>query len=583
MPRKKNGYGNFGVGGFKGVNNKVNKGKGSKALGNYPSERRFGSTVNRSVIEQYNIDSKWARWRRGLEYYFQGAYLEYTDTNAVLYQGTGFEIPVTFDGYRFATKNADSRTHYAIRRTVTSNRDLCTISEIQTDQREYPDQYARKEIWAKVDVINDDLLLRSFGEKVTDGETSANIDWILTSEKKPAVYGGKSPKEGTTITIAVPLDKLLETDYIKENNGNLQSLVGQAVYMPDFVINRPVTFFDIFNDGKDFFSVDTADIIGGAEVQILENTSTLPPLLGDVKDLTPIYKTSLSTGRLNSQFFFQKSRYQRFFGNQYLTAQVVQGEVEYLSYAIQPWNINSIRVDEASNIIELTSTPFQASLYLYTGPEPKRWLIFPDRGFTIQSIDTDELGNYNHAKPIPGEKLWQKLRIDVDPWMDQVFAQKTPLQIADLYTCSCPAYLHAVIRNPEVYGNDGLLNRQVRAPMPTAKGVDDYQLAGIGRVATIVQSWATSDYRKGFKICKHTIAAMFINKLRVEEPNDFPAFEGRTEFEEKLAADISEVVDEFTAQLERSEITTVEIIYALAEALNLDDIELGYVLATSRF
>ena len=145
-----------------------------------------------------------------------------------------------------------------------------------------------------------------------------------------------------------------------------------------------------------------------------------------------------------------------------------------------------------SKHFELTSTPFQASLYLYTEPEPKRWLIFPDRGFTIQTVDNDELGNYNHAAPKPGEQLWQKLRIDVDPWMDQVFAQKKPLQIADLYTCSCPAYLHAVIRNPEVYGNDGRLNRQVRAPMPTAKGVDDYQLAGIGRVATIAQSWATS-------------------------------------------------------------------------------------------
>ena len=95
--------------------------------------------------------------------------------------------------------------------TITDNRDLCTITELQKDERKYPEQYARKEIWAKVDVINDDLLLRSFGEKVTDGETSANIDWILTSEQKPAVYGGKSPKEGTTITIAVPLDKLLET------------------------------------------------------------------------------------------------------------------------------------------------------------------------------------------------------------------------------------------------------------------------------------------------------------------------------------------------------------------------------------
>ena len=145
----------------------------------------------------------------------------------------------------------------------------------------------------------------------------------MTSEKKPAVYGGKSPKEGTSVTITVPLDKLLETEFIKQNNNNLQSLVGQAVYMPDFVINRPVTFFDIFNDGTDFFSVETADIIGGAEVQILENTTTLPPLLGDVKNLTPIYQTALSTGKLNSQFFFQKSRYQRFFGEQYLTGQLV--------------------------------------------------------------------------------------------------------------------------------------------------------------------------------------------------------------------------------------------------------------------
>ena len=45
----------------------------------------------------------------------------------------------------------------------------------------------------------------------------------------------------------------------------------------------------------------------------------------------------------------------------------------------------------------------------------------------------------------------------------------------------------------------------------------------------------------------------------------------------------NEVVEEFMAQLRRSEITTVEIIYALAEALHLDDIELGYVLETSRF
>ena len=50
----------------------------------------------------------------------------------------------------------------------------------------------------------------------------------------------------------------------------------------------------------------------------------------------------------------------------------------------------------------------------------------------------------------------------------------------------------------------------------------------------------------------------------------------------KIYADINEVAEEFNAQLKRSEITTVEIV-CLAEALNLDDIELGYVLLTSNF
>ena len=76
---------------------------------------------------------------------------------------------------------------------------------------------------------------------------------------------------------------------------------------------------------------------------------------------------------------------------------------------------------------------------------------------------------------------------------------------------------------------------------------------------------------------------MFINKIRVQEPNTFPSAEVRENFEEKVAQDIREVADEFTAQLRRSEITTVEIIYALAEALNVDDVELGHVLLTSKF
>ena len=76
---------------------------------------------------------------------------------------------------------------------------------------------------------------------------------------------------------------------------------------------------------------------------------------------------------------------------------------------------------------------------------------------------------------------------------------------------------------------------------------------------------------------------MFINKTRVQEPNTFPAFDAREKFESQIAKDINKVADEFNSQLKRSEITTVEIIYSLAEALNLDDVELGYVLLTNRF
>ena len=137
MPRKQNGFGNSAVQGFNGISKSVSKGKGTTSLGRYPSERRFGSTLQRSAIEQFNIDSTWSKWRKGLEYYFQGAYLDFEQTEAVLYQGTEYEVPVTFDGYRFATKNSDSRTHYCVHRTIDQNRQLGFIVELENNPTEY--------------------------------------------------------------------------------------------------------------------------------------------------------------------------------------------------------------------------------------------------------------------------------------------------------------------------------------------------------------------------------------------------------------------------------------------------------------
>ena len=588
MPRKQNGFGNFSNSSFKGIESTVSRGKGTTSFGNYPSNRRFGSTVQRTAIEQFDLDSTWARWRRGMEYYYQAAYLTYPESDAVLYQGTDFEVPVTFDGYRFATKNADSRTHYAIHRTIDQNKFLGFITEIQANQTEYPEQYLNREIWTKIipsrDINSDSILLRSVGERVGDGQTAANISWVLTSNKRPATYLGKSPVEGNSIVVSIPLDEIRDSEFIKDNNGNLQVLVGQAVYMPDFVIDRPVSLFDRFTDLPEFWTVNITELTAGARLTILDNTQGNLPLLSDVSNLNDIYTTSSTTGSIQGAFVFKKNIYQRFFGQQYLTADVVKSEIANLSYAIQPWTIQSIRVDETTKKLELTSEPFQASLQLYTAAEAERWVVFSDNSFTHMEPDYDANGNYNHTLGIPGEKEWQKLNLNIDPWQDEIFTAGNALTFADLYTCSCPAYLHAVIRSPEVYDEKGgKMNRQQRAPMPTAKGTNDYDLAGVGRAAGIAQSWATRDYRKSFKVCKHTIASMFINKIRVQEPNTFPSVDTREKFEAKLAADIQEVADEFNAQLKRSEMTTVEIVYALAEALNLDDIELGYVLLTSNF
>jgi len=589
MPRKQNGFGKFGNSGFKGIESNVRKGKGTTSFGTYPSNRTFGSSVNRSVIEQWDLDSTWARWRRGMEYYFQAAYLDFEEVNSVLFPGTNFEIPITFDGFRFATKNADSKTHYAIKRSVPQSKQLGIIGEIQNDQREYPEQYKNREVWAKViasrDLDSDPMLLRSEGERITNGQTAATIQRVLTSNRRPAVYAGKTPPAQTTLRVTIPLEEIQECDFIKkDNNGNLQALVGEAVYMPDFYTERPVSLFDVFEDFNDAFTVRASEFMGGVRLEILDNTTTLPPTLLDINDLEPIFKTDKAVGSLGANFVFRKADYQRFFGQQYLTAEVVRDEVETLSYSILPWTIRSILVDTATSLVELEAEPFQSSAKLYAPTEGERWITMSDSSFTHQEPDNDTDGNYLHALGAPDAPLWQKINISVNPWMDEIFANSKVLSFADLYTCSCPAYLHAIIRAPETYDEEGnKLNRQQRYPMPTAKGQTLYEGAGFTRASGIAESWATPTYKKTFKVCKHTIASMFINKIRVEEPNTFPSTDTRAAFEQKLNADIREVVDEFRAQLERSEITTVEIVFALADALNLDEVELGYVLLTSNF
>ena len=618
MPRKQNGWNNPSQSGFKKFDANP---RPQGAAGSYPSFRKYGSTVTRTVIEKWDLDSTWARWRKGMEYYYQAAWLplltenpnfDYSlpdqrdptkpnynprfvtqELNTILYQGTEVEVPVTFEGYRFATKNADSKTHYVLKRSIDNNVLLGFVQETYNskdsfdDPKEYATNYQNNEIWMKIvssrNLFSDYALVRSEGERISNGEVSANIFKVLTSTKKPALYTGKSQAKGCTVQLEVPEASVLASEFVVENG--LDALVGNVVYVRDFYVQQPIDANEEFVDFAQFMQVNSLVKQSNVTVDILNSKATnLPPSLLDINNLEKLYTTTSGETTLTATHFFQKSDYQRFFGIQYLTADVMKDEVETIAFPIMPFIILGVRINKANGKVVIESEPFQSSIQLFTPSESQRIIILSDSSFTRQTLDVDKDGNYNHERGAPGDPLWQKLDIDVNPWMDQTFIEGDRLLYGDLYSCSCPAFLQAKIRQPEVVDEEGnLINRQARMPLPTSQGQSLYSSAGTLKVAGIIQSWASEKYKRDFKICKHTVAAMFINKIRVMEPNTLPSYETRLKFEEKLTADIDEVAQEFGEMLRRSEVTTVELIYALAEALNMDDVELGYLIQNANF
>jgi hypothetical protein len=221
---------------------------------------------------------------------------------------------------------------------------------------------------------------------------------------------------------------------------------------------------------------------------------------------------------------------------------------------------------------------------MYSPSDGNAVLVFTDYSFTKMSIDEYD-GNYYHNLGAPGSSPWMRLDTDVDPWMDEVFTTGASLRPATVYTCSCPNHSHAILRTPQSTQDDGTrkTNRQRRYPLPTVLGKSDFESIGTNQAAGLMESWESREHRMGFKMCKHSIAAMFIDKIKVQEPNSYPTSEARQDFEEKLKKEIEEVAEEFAYSYKRGGITTLEVIFALAQGLNLDEVETAYVMLNSNF
>lgn len=586
MPRKENGFGKSQSFDFKQFKDfgRIDKGKGKGAAGLYPSSRRYGSSVQRSVIEKWDLDSDWTKWRKGYEYYNRAAWYELETYNAltqeyeksvinsVLYQGTPSEIDVQFTGYKFATKNADSNNHYVVKRTTTSKPDLGVITEVKNDPIKYPNNKANREIWCKgTEGADSRLLLRMIGERLTDGETEASLTYVLDNEDKPALFIGKSFLNPTTVEVIIPLSSILTDDF--EAESQYQELEGQVVYIPDFYVEKPVEEIESINwiDGTEYFSIELQDTNKDVSVSVLDaSAETFPPSLYDISTLPELFSSDECTYLIKGTYVYQKDLYQRFFGRQYLTADVVEGRVETASYSVMPFTILGVALRD-NNLI-LTSVPATTSVELYSGIDGNGTLIFTDYSFT-----KSKLGNEKNP--------WLNIDTDVDPWMDEVFTSGNPLAPATLYSCSCPNHSHSILSSPQETQDNGQrkINRQRRYPLPTVLGQSDFDALGKNQAAGRVESWESREHKMSFKTCKHSIAAMFIERIKIKEPDKYPTVETREKFEEKLSKEMDEVGDKFNASYRRGGITTLEIVFALAQGLNLDDVEVAYIILNSNF
>ena len=199
MAKKQNGFGAKSFA-FKPGSGRIDVSKIKGAEGVYPGNRRYGSTVIRTIIEQQDKNSNWVKWRKGFEYYNQAAWYrleqldaetqEYVEAviNSVLFQGTPEEIAIQFDGYKFATKNSDTNNHYVMKRSLDEEVDysIGTVREIIPDER-------NDTVQIKItDGPNIEAVFNMVGDRITDGETAATIDWVLTAEGLPALFIGKT-------------------------------------------------------------------------------------------------------------------------------------------------------------------------------------------------------------------------------------------------------------------------------------------------------------------------------------------------------------------------------------------------------
>ena len=624
MPRKQNGFGKPSDFAFKSFL-RLDKGKKTGAAGYYPGDRQFGSIVQRSVIEKWNLDSDWVKWRKGFEIYNRAAwerlkiknptydpFAEITDTNkpfknalitSTLFKGKSYEIENTFVGYEYPTANADSNTYYVIKKNQES-KVLGTITGIYNNPITYPEYKSNREVYVKInpDATNKGLLVQMIGERIADGlltqnnRTEATLKNILTSDELPSIYRGKTlttteektttfTQEKTSIKVKIPLSDItisINSGEFTPNQGinykqkdepssldilnNPELLDGKIIYIDEFFIEKQISSVDtaVYKDDSNYFQfklkdIDTSQIL----VALDQGVNALPPAMLDLTSLPTIFSTTNAEITIEGSYIFQKSDYQRYFPGIYFDAALIGNKVDTLSYSILPFVVQKSDIVNGNFIFE--AIPYLSEINLHPTLGDGTLLIFSDNSF---------------AKTFTTDTKWTNFDTDVNPWMDTVFSVGSSLLPTNMYSCSCPNFSQSLLSMPQSEQNEDTrkTNRQNRYPLPTAQSQNDYLATGQSVVAGKANSWESESHRLSLKLCKHTIATMFNDNIKVIEPNKYPTLEAREGFEEKLAKNIQDTYDNFDRSYRRTGISISEIVFSLSKGLNLNSTKTAYMV-----
>ena len=633
MPRKSNGFGAFGFNQFGSFNNI----EPSPAAGIYPSDRRFGTTVVRSAIEKWNIDSNWAKWRRGNVLYNNAYYANLTTKNlsydpgspkggsnipyvpasiaSTLYPGQTYSINMLFGGYEFPTANADGNTYYAVRRTpqsVSLGTPLSVLSQIYNVDGSFTNNYLNKEIIVTVNPNQtySRLLLSMIGDRLIDGDTNndyrteATLKRVLTADNKPSIYIGKTlPKQiestssvfksnPTNVTITIPVSSVnvtTNTGTFLPNQGiesppeNVPNESLDILNKPSLLIGNIIYIQDFFID-KPISSLNTVvwnnpateddKVFVELKISESETSQSITGLNAGVNNLPP---SMLDLASLPTIFTTTNGSY------------TIEGSYVFRKSDYQPFfekyftseTISQQVIDISYSVLPFTVQKAEIinnELLIKAVPFLNEIRLYPTLTSGTQLIFSDN--SFSSYAPLASGKT--QVDIDVNPWVDQVFTN-TSIRPAVVYSCSCPSYTRGMLAMPQSTqnNNERKTNRQKRYPLPTSQSPNSFDSVGTNTVAGKVSSWANPSYAYEHKICKHTIAAMNIDNFSIKEPNDYPSVETRVRFSEKINKDMEELAEAYNTSYRRSGISVSEIVFALSQGLNLDPIETAYVVLNS--